>query len=261
MSLKQTLMARLQEVQGAPKKSLGQNFLINQHIIDKIIFEVKRTQFEQLIEVGPGLGALTDQLKLLPQDLTLIEMDSNFANYWRAQSLNLHEADALKLNWSELVNLETCFVSNLPYQISARIVIDRSMGPSQITSMFLMFQKEVAERLTAKPKSKDYGFLSVIAQLAWHIEKLVDVSPQDFYPPPKVSSRVMSFHRCGITDKDFVQFVKLAFENRRKFMLKNFSQDKQKLILELADMGYTEKVRAEELSPEDFLRLFNVWRN
>ncbi len=267
MSLKQMMLERLEQVQGSPKKSLGQNFLINQHVVDAIIgtallFNTSKSNavpFEEIIEIGPGLGALTEQLKNFEQPLTLIEMDNQFVKFWKEHGQNVIDSDALKLDWDALVEKPTCLVSNLPYQISARLVIELSFKAKKINSMVLMFQKEVAQRIVAEPSSKDYGFLSIIAQKAWQINKVCDASPQDFYPPPKVSSRVLGFQRKALLPESFVQFTKKAFENRRKFMLKNFPDKKEVLTAALSEMGFDEKVRAEQLSVENFEKLYEVW--
>lgn len=256
MSLKQKLMARLEEVGGSPKKSLGQNFLINVHIVEKIVAAAKNSGMGHYIEVGPGLGSLTELLIEDDSALQLIEMDNLFAAYWRSRGLHVMEKDALHVDWADLVKSDTLLVSNLPYQISARLVIELSAQAPMLKKMVLMFQKEVAERILATPKTADYGFLSVVAQQAWAIRKVVDASPQDFYPPPKVTSRVLSFERVETLSPNFVSFVKKAFENRRKFMLKNFPNAKDKLVFELKRLGYTEKVRAEEISPAEYMQLF-----
>ena len=152
-------------------------------------------------------------------------------------------------------------VSNLPYQIGARVVIDRSLGPDSVTKMILMFQKEVAQRLMATPSTKDYGFLTVVAQAQWKIRLLLEAKPNDFYPAPKVTSRVLIFERLKpMVDEFFVEFVKKAFAQRRKFMLKSFGPEKEQLLALLQTLGYDEKVRAEEISVEHFCELIAKMR-
>lgn len=256
MSLKQKLLGRLEAIDSSPKRSLGQNFLINPHVVEKIIKEAKSSSAVECIEIGPGLGSLTDELVLLGMPLRLVEMDQQFVKYWQSQDMKVEDADALHLDWDDFGEAETILVSNLPYQISARLVVELSSQASWIGHMVLMFQKEVAERITAKPRTADYGFLSVVTQLAWDLKKVVDASPQDFYPPPKVASRVLAFHRISTLPPGFIAFVKKAFENRRKFMVKNFSDIKDKIVLELQRLGYTEKVRAEEITPTHYMELY-----
>jgi 16S rRNA (adenine1518-N6/adenine1519-N6)-dimethyltransferase len=184
-----------------PKKSLGQNFLISENVISKIVKKVELQKSKKMIEIGPGLGALTESLISLQLPLTILELDSVFANYWRAQSrdenLVVVECDALQWEgWSSLIDVkETILVSNLPYQISSSIVIDRSVDKTTLGAMVLMFQKEVAQRIKAKHQTEHYGLLSVIAQTFWEIENLVEAGPKDFFPPPQIASRVLYFCR------------------------------------------------------------------
>ncbi len=241
-----------------PNKTLGQNFLVSQNVIDKIIQAAVHCEAKEYIEVGPGPGALTDLLLENQLKPSLIEMDKKIAEYWQSQGLNVIQGDALKQNWSELIQTDDCcFVSNLPYQISSSIVIDRSIGPKQVRNMILMFQKEVAQRIVAPEGGKDYGLLSVIAQSFWEIEKVTEAGPKDFFPPPKVASRVLKFTRKE-NDVDGIKLLKLtkaAFAQRRKKLLKNlssFSLDQESLKNELKKWGYAESVRAEQLKVEEF---------
>ena len=256
MSPKEQLLERMNEMGVSPKRSLGQNFLVNQNTIEKIVNRATSFMPSKVVEVGPGLGALTERMIQNSSDMILIELDNEFSKYWSKRGLEVVEQDALKVDWKSLkLPPKTLFLSNLPYQISARIVIERSVAPSEIESMVLMFQKEVAQRITAEPKNKDYGFLSVVAQMAWKISKVTEAGPGDFYPKPRVASRVLSFERKREITDDVVKFVKTAFTNRRKMMLKAFGDQKDKVLPHLESLGYNEKVRAEEISPDEFLEL------
>lgn len=251
------LKARLEQMGLQPKKAFGQNFLVNQQVIHKIIEEVKRHKFSDLLEIGPGLGALTEKLLEEKFTPTLIELDRDLIEYWQTQKANVIDADAIQLDWTKLELMpDSLLVSNLPYQISTHIVVDRCLGPKELRWMVLMFQKEVAQRLTASPRTKEYGTLSVMAQLHFSIRKVADAGPKDFFPPPKVASRVLFFERKpdpGLGEP-FLKFVKRAFANRRKLLTKNIGD-----ILttdDLKALGLSEKARAEELSPEQFKSLF-----
>lgn len=249
----------IKELGVSPKISLGQNFLINQNVIHKIIEKVKSLKPNGLIEVGPGLGALTNELVNLNLPLTLIELDSEFAKAWSQKSLNVIEADALHLDWFNLgLNSNTLLVSNLPYQIGSRILIDRSLGPCEINSMVLMFQKEVATRILSLENSKEYSFLSVMAQVFWDIQVVVSAGPRDFYPVPKVASQVLSFKRkkTDIEAPEFLKFIKKCFLNRRKLLLKNFPAEKELFIASLDQLGYQENVRAQEIKVADYISLY-----
>jgi 16S rRNA (adenine1518-N6/adenine1519-N6)-dimethyltransferase len=264
-SIKHKILNRLRDIEGSPKRSLGQNFLVSSYIIEKIVDWVQSKKISYWIELGPGLGSLTDRLLAkIDCDGELIELDRKLVHYWKSRNLKVTEIDALKLDWN-LLNLpkDTILVSNLPYQISASIVIDRSFSPKTITEMVLMFQKEVAQRITSEPNLKSYGLLSVIAQLHWNIERVVDVGPQCFYPAPNVHSRVLSFRRKPDIEIDskFLSFVKSGFSYRRKLLKKNLTMaytdlSLKKVIESLEEMGFKETARAENLSPEDFLELY-----
>lgn len=263
----QRLEATLQEMGILAKKSLGQNFLVSDVVIGRIIDKVKEFKPEVLVEVGPGPGALTYFLQQMNVPLTVIELDRVIAAYWRDKNLNVIEEDALRLDWSQFYSdKKLVFVSNLPYQISSSIVIDRSMEENGPAHMVLMFQKEVAQRIRAAAQSEHYGLLSVIAQTFWKIEMVTEAGPRDFSPAPRVASRVLAFTRIDSevhNRKAFLTFVKMAFAQRRKLLKKNLSgllsQKKlteEQLIAWLAELGFKETARAEELSPAQFVRLY-----
>lgn len=156
--LKTKTIERMQELGISPKRSLGQNFLINEATILKILTAVEKLKAEAVMEVGPGLGALTDRLRQKP-NFQAIELDRTIAEYWRKQGVDVVEGDALEVKWHELLHRPTAIVGNLPYQISSRIVVDLSFASPFIKGMVFMFQKEVAERLVARPRTKEYGLL------------------------------------------------------------------------------------------------------
>ncbi|MGZ3721522.1 MAG: 16S rRNA (adenine(1518)-N(6)/adenine(1519)-N(6))-dimethyltransferase RsmA [Bdellovibrionales bacterium] len=258
------LKAKLLEMGITPKKAFGQNFLINQHVIRKIVETVIHHDFEDLVEVGPGLGALTELLleaKLKPR---VIELDRELVAYWQKRGLEVHEADALQFNWDDLhLKSPALFVSNLPYQISTSIVIDRCFGPLAINTMVLMFQKEVAQRLMAQTSTKEYGFLSVMTQLHFKMSKVADAAPRDFFPAPKIASRVLLFERLPTEGlgRPFLSFLKQAFAFRRKFLLKNLKSAVNpstvaRLPAVAEELGISAKARAEELTPQQFVEFF-----
>ncbi|MFS4458371.1 16S rRNA (adenine(1518)-N(6)/adenine(1519)-N(6))-dimethyltransferase RsmA [Bdellovibrio sp. HCB2-146] len=264
---RQRLMVALEELGILAKKSLGQNFLVSDIVIEKIINQVREFQPEKMIEVGPGPGALTFFLQQMNVPLQLIELDSVIAEYWRNKGLPVLEEDALRLDWTQFYDdKKLVFVSNLPYQISSSIVVDRSLEDKGVAHMVLMFQKEVAQRIRAAASTEHYGFLSVIAQTFWKIHTVTDAGPRDFDPPPKVASRVLAFTRIETEVKNrkaFLNLVKLAYAQRRKLLKKNLagllSQRKlteEQLVQWLKELGHKETARAEELSPADFVRLY-----
>jgi len=201
-------------------------------------------------------------------DFRVIELDRVLAEYWRGQGLEVIEADALHLDWQKFYDKpgKKVLVSNLPYQISSSIVIDRCLDDGGLDHMVLMFQKEVAQRIAAKAQSDAYGLLTVIAQTFWKTETVTEAGPRDFDPAPRVASRVLAFTRKPVVltnPKNFLSFVKAAFAQRRKLLKKNLSvfhaqknTNEEQLVGWLAEMGFKETVRAEELTPEQFVKLY-----
>lgn len=272
MSRRQDLLDRLKEIDSGPKRSLGQNFLISDGVIERILEAAAVEPYSELLEIGPGLGALTEGLLDLAKKkgcrFRAIELDRGFVQYWKGRGVETIEVDALKLEWAGLeLSRGAKLVSNLPYQISASLVVDRSVDPCGVSKMILMFQKEVAKRITARPQTDDYSLLSVIAQIGWRVSVVSEAGPGDFFPPPRVASRVLEFQRREDAPEveefsSFLKFVKAAYSHRRKFMVKNLSHLFPREILEthLQELGFTSQARVEELNPEQLLRYFRSMR-
>ena len=241
------------------KKSLGQHFLIDKTVCEKIRAVLMEQPINQLVEVGPGAGALTEFIYKIPTNAyKAIELDTEKVNYL------LHAYPDLA---GKLINedfLETAIpfegsfvlVGNFPYNISTQIVFKVLDWKEQVPMMVGMFQKEVAERIAAKPHSKAYGILSVLAQACYEVTYLFDVPPSAFNPPPKVDSGVIMFKRKAIfpamaSEKSFYHIVKMAFGQRRKMLrnpLKPYFTSAQ-----LEDPIFTK--RAENLTFEDYAAL------
>ncbi len=257
-SAKERLIERKNELFHRTKRSLGQNFLVSDGVINKIIEAVAEENPTQLLEIGPGLGALTDVLKEQYKQYTLIELDKSLVEYWNNQNMTVIEGDALQIEWGNIKY--DVLVSNLPYQISSSIVIDRSLDQLQCRSMILMFQKEVAQRIRALPKTEDYGMLSVIAQEFWTIKTVCDAGPRDFLPAPKVASRVLKFHqkKSDIQFKEkYLAFVKNCFKQRRRILKSNLLSSQSESFLKWAEShNLSDKVRVEELSPMQIKNLY-----
>jgi 16S rRNA (adenine1518-N6/adenine1519-N6)-dimethyltransferase len=243
------------------KKHLGQHFLNDENIAFNIVNALnEKCQTPDILEVGPGMGVLT---KYLLQNTNFktwaIDLDKESIAYLQTHYPQLEnrllEADFLALNFDNYFKDEFSLVGNFPYNISSQIVFTLIDKRHKIPLMVGMFQKEVAERLGAKPRTKDYGILSVITQAYFDVEYLFTVPETVFTPPPKVKSGVVRLMRknteLGCDPKKFKQVVKLAFNQRRKKLsnaINSLVQDKS-LITEFADK------RAEELSVQDFVRL------
>jgi 16S rRNA (adenine1518-N6/adenine1519-N6)-dimethyltransferase len=243
------------------KKHLGQHFLNDENIAFNIVNALnEKCQTPDILEVGPGMGVLT---KYLLQNTNFktwaIDLDKESIAYLQTHYPQLEnrllEADFLALNFDNYFKDEFSLVGNFPYNISSQIVFTLIDKRHKIPLMVGMFQKEVAERLGAKPRTKDYGILSVITQAYFDVEYLFTVPETVFTPPPKVKSGVVRLMRknteLGCDPKKFKQVVKLAFNQRRKKLsnaINSLVQDKS-LITEFADK------RAEELTVQDFVRL------
>ena len=241
------------------KKSLGQHFLNDVQICLQIKAALSEAPIDQLLEVGPGAGALTQHILDLPlHAFKAVELDREKVAYL------LHAYPQLE---GKLINedfLETAIpfegqftlVGNFPYNISTQIVFRVLDWKEQVPMMAGMFQKEVAERIAAKPHSKAYGILSVLAQAFYEVTYLFDVPPSAFNPPPKVDSGVIMFKRKAIfpamaSEKSFYHIVKMAFGQRRKMLrnpLKPYFTSAQ-----LEDPIFTK--RAENLTFEDYAAL------
>lgn len=240
-----------------PKKHLGQNFLINPGIAQKIISEVKKTKGPWM-EIGPGPGALTGLFSQEEKSkLTLIEKDRKIANYWSEKDFSVLSQDALKTDWSQLPPSITLF-GNLPYQLAGPLILELSSFSEKIQTMIFMMQKEVNLRVRAIPRTKDYGLLSVMAQTFWNIQWIAEAERKDFYPSPKVAGQVLKFlpKNPPLPARDFLLFLKSCFSQRRKKLIRRLPVSLSQAETFLSEIGHNTNTRAEELSPEDFIHLY-----
>lgn len=265
-TLKQKILSRMSLLDIEPKRSLGQNFLVSDSVVERIITGADPGSYDFIYEIGPGLGALTDHLKSQSKRITLIELDKTFAKYWREQSTLVEEIDALRYPWADVdwAAGKHLLVSNLPYQISSRLVVDLSLQEPCFDRMVLMFQKEVAQRIVAEPSTAQYGLLTVVAQIFWNVHLLLEAGAIDFMPKPKVASRVLVFNRkqeeifSKLEAQSFLKFLKLCFANRRKKLLPKLTsyQSKDQLLELFRSLNLAEDVRAEKLGPDQFIELY-----
>lgn len=181
-----------------PKKNLGQNFLLDQNITDKIVKASSMKSGDNILEIGPGPGGLTRSiLALNPTKLTAIEQDSRCIKILEElkliyPQLTIVNGDALKIYEQDLVPAKTRIIANLPYNIGTVLLLKWLDNINYWSSLTLMFQKEVVERIVAEPCTKDYGRLSVISQILCDLEWHFDLKPEAFFPPPKVTSSVIT---------------------------------------------------------------------
>jgi 16S rRNA (adenine1518-N6/adenine1519-N6)-dimethyltransferase len=250
-----------------PKKHLGQHFLKNEAIAQRIALSLSGDGYRQVLEIGPGMGVLTQFL--LGQNFTVkvAEIDAESVAYLETHFKELHgniiPADFLKLRLAEYFSAPFAIIGNYPYNISSQIVFKMLEHVALIPEMVGMFQKEVAERLVAEPGSKIYGILSVLSAVYYQREYLFTVEPQEFNPPPKVRSGVIRFKRKSTPELDcsysnLKMVVKMAFNQRRK-TLRNALK-----ALNLPQEDWPEGLageRAEQLSYHQFLALTKAFEN
>lgn len=242
-----------------PKKKLGQHFLHDKNIAQKIFSSIPHNP-SKIIEIGPGMGILTKLLTQQYENFLAIEIDSQSVNYLiENQILASHQLlhdDFLSIELQKILVPNSCLIGNLPYNISSQIFFRILEHRQLITSVVCMIQHEVAERLSAMPGTKMYGILSVLLQAYYRIEYLFKVKPSVFYPPPKVDSAVIRLTRNNTInlpchEELFFQIVKVAFNQRRKMLrnsLKNYYHNEQ--LQQPIFMS-----RPEQLSIDDFIRL------
>ena len=264
--LKNKILARLESLGVEARRSLGQNFLINENVVEKVKLKVQSINAKKVIEIGPGPGSLTDAILDVNKNLTVVELDRDWAKYWRDKNITVIEADALKLDWTELLasaKESVCVAGNLPYQISSRLMIELCFVSDLATDMVFMFQKEVADRISAKPNSKEYGLLTVMVQSFYSVQSIVRLSPGDFYPAPKVQSKVLAFKSIKndvLTTPDakkkFLVFLKELFKMRRKTVLNNLKGLSPQPRELLQKLGISEKLRPEQLDIATITQMF-----
>ena len=255
------------------KKALGQNFLLDRNITDKIInmslMKQNKPDFsgEYVFEVGPGPGGLTRSvLSHNPKKLTVVEMDERCIEIMQEirekvgeDKLEIIEGDALKQDFSKFEGKPKNIVSNLPYNISVPLLVGWLKQIEHFDSLTLMFQKEVANRICAPTKCKDYGRISILSQLLCKIERLFDINPNCFVPAPKIWSTVVLFRpkHADINNALLEKVEKLttqAFSQRRK-MIRQSLKSVQGLEEKCLALGLNLTMRAEEITPEQYLEL------
>ncbi|OAJ35616.1 16S rRNA (adenine(1518)-N(6)/adenine(1519)-N(6))-dimethyltransferase RsmA [Piscirickettsia salmonis] len=257
------------------RKRFGQNFLHNHHIIRQIIDAISPQDTDHIVEIGPGLGAITEYLVASCQKLDVIEIDRDLIpklqDKFQAQNnFKIHEADALKFNFSALQNNNQSnnpvfplrIVGNLPYNISTPLLFHLFSFPGLIQDMHFMLQKEVVERMAAPAGSTDYGRLSVMAQYHSQVDMLFTVPPNAFTPAPKVESaivRLTPYKQPKVTAynlKHFEQLVTQAFTQRRK-TIRN-SLKKMATADQLEQAGITAELRPEMIPLTQYVILSNL---
>jgi 16S rRNA (adenine1518-N6/adenine1519-N6)-dimethyltransferase len=208
------------------RKRFGQHFLTDGAVLDAIVDAIRPEPGEALVEIGPGLGAMTDPLVARCQKLTVIELDRDLALRLRKRpELEVIEADVLQVDFAALAaraGQRLRIVGNLPYNISTPILFHLLGAVEQVIDQHFMLQKEVVDRMAAAPGGKDYGRLSVMLQWRYKIEAVLDVPPEAFEPPPRVNSAVVRMRplpQAARVDAALLgELVRIAFSQRRKLL-------------------------------------------
>jgi 16S rRNA (adenine1518-N6/adenine1519-N6)-dimethyltransferase len=247
-----------------PRRRFGQNFLIDSGIINAIVSAIDPRRGDTVVEIGPGLGAITEPLLARLDHLHVVEIDRDLIARLKKQypptRMTIHEGDALAFDFAS-IGTGLRLVGNLPYNISTPLLFHLADYVGIVRDMHFMLQKEVVERMVALPGESDFSRISVMLQYRFHLEWLIDVPPESFEPPPKVQSAVVRLipkdaSELNARSQDKLsQVVQIAFSQRRK-MLRNTLKGT------LSDAGFAElgidpTCRAEDLMVADYVRIAN----
>lgn len=265
------IKSNLTELGVTPSKSLGQNFLHDQNIAEWIVSQLQLQPEDHVVEIGPGLGALTEHIAPKCASLTLIEKDGRLAEFLRGRFAGtnvtvLHE-DAVQFDARTLMEKGPVkVIGNLPYYVSSQILFKFTEESLAVKCMVFTLQKELAQRLSAEPSTKDYGALTLLIQRKWKVKYLKNLPGTVFLPEPKVESGVVLLEPRPddeLPDCDgelFNRLVKQGFSQRRKQLRKMLAQYVPDWPPFVAKLGVLETVRAEELSLAQWIALTNLVR-
>ena len=251
------------------RKRFGQNFLIDGGVISGIVRALAPEPMTHLLEIGPGLGALTLPLLTQVNHLDVLEIDRDLVHYWQEQKqkqgltgLNIIEGDALEFDFQSwalrgrAAKQRSCIIGNLPYNISSPLLFHLISAAPWIDEQVFMLQAEVIERITASAGNSEYSRLSVMLQARYHVDYLMDVPPTAFEPQPKVDSAVIrmipkvDFSLTSVQWDALSQVVAMAFSQRRKMLRSNLQSVSEQLNLTDAEL----KARAQDISVERYIQ-------
>ena len=255
------------------KRSLGQNFLVDEKYVRKIIEALDLTESDTIIEIGPGRGAITEFLVESRANVLAVELDRDLVprlheRFARNKNFSVIESDATRVNFEELLSsiqqsaaqipYTAKLVANLPYYVSTPILQHLSSQRHLFERLVLMFQKEVVDRITAEPGDSDRGFLTVLVETAFAVDKLFDVPPEAFRPVPKVTSSVARFKPKASpieNDEGFRELISTGFSQKRKTLLNNL-KTRYPVAAEALELSAIDaKRRAESLTLDEWFRL------
>lgn len=244
-----------------PLKRFGQNYLQDENIIRKIIDEINPKKGENILEIGPGKGALTKYLNKSDANLTIVEIDKRVIADLQVQykNANVIQSDFLNIDLCKFTGNKLRIVGNIPYNITSSIIFKMLEHNTIVNDAVFMVQYEVAKRMVSNSGSRDYGILSVLLKYFTETKLVFKVSPNVFYPKPKIFSAIVHLYfKPGLNDQEFNKYfillVKSAFSNRRKTLKNSLSNG---IFAEL-NFGETDidlSLRAEQLDKEQFIEL------
>jgi 16S rRNA (adenine1518-N6/adenine1519-N6)-dimethyltransferase len=255
------------------RKRFGQNFLVDQGVIDSIVDTIAPKRGERMVEIGPGLAALTapliERLATPESPLHAVELDRDLIGRLEKRFGNLlalHAGDALAFDFGSLAlegeKPSLRIVGNLPYNISSPLLFHLTAFAPKVIDQHFMLQDEVVDRMTAEPGTKDFGRLTVMLQYRYSIDKLIDVPPESFNPPPKVNSAIVRMipyapHELPVVDDRVLgEVVLAAFSQRRKMMRNTLGVYRDKVDFDA--LGFDLSRRAEEVPVAEFVKLAQV---
>ena len=255
-----------------PKKSLGQNFLVDKNILKKISDSVKIDSDSIILEIGPGTGNLTDFIiKKSPKKIFLIEKDKNLSKFLKEkfnENVTIFNEDFINFKNNNFLADNLIIIGNLPYNISSQILVKLIINKEKFKykELIFMFQKELADRILSEESSKNYGRLSILSNWKFNIKKIIDINPNSFFPKPKVKSTLLSF----VPKKDLFKFnnvenleyvTRIFFNQRRKKIKKPLSilfSNEKNLINKL---NLNLDLRPQNLSKEAFFKITKEYEN
>lgn len=262
------------------KKKLGQNFIVDENVLKKILKTASLEADDIVLEIGPGLGTLTEPLAKSVKSVVAIEIDKNMINILedtitsKYNNINLIEGDALQINFEDLLSpdiKEVKVVANLPYYITTPLLVKLARTPFSLKKLVLTVQRDAAERFLAKKGQSEYSAITVILDYFFKKELVMKLPPAVFFPPPKVDSAVIKLEkRCvppvGVKNESaFIDFIRKCFSQKRKTLKNNLNSflaiDKQEIEKSLKKEGVDIKLRPQDLDMFGFARIFNMFYN
>ncbi|QAR33531.1 ribosomal RNA small subunit methyltransferase A [Geovibrio thiophilus] len=260
------LLKLFKEEQGRTKKALGQHFLTNTHILDLIVSSAEIEKGDHVLEIGPGCGVLTHKLLEAGANVTAVDIDGELVSFLKRylhvyKNFRVIHSDFMEFDTSVLETDKLKIIGNLPYNVSVDITAKCTELHSITDRMIFMYQKEVADRIAAKPCSKAYSSISVMTDYFYDKKKIKDISGGNFFPNTKVFSSILKFTPHAKADvgneKDFLAFLRRCFTQKRKTLRNNLmGVENPEAMIEKA--GLKPPIRAEEMNLDDFIRLFRI---